>query len=100
MQMHEDDSPNARDARQTEGLEETFPASDPPSSSEPGGGITGAEDPAVREARANRIRERAHSIWQGEGEVHGRHEDHWSQAEREIDAEDAKAKTGSVKSPR
>jgi hypothetical protein len=31
-----------------EALEESFPASDPPSLVEPGGGITGAEEPRAR----------------------------------------------------
>ena len=31
-----------------------------------------------------KIRLRAHSIWESEGAPDGRHEDHWFQAEREI----------------
>ena len=34
--------------------------------------------------RQNKIRERAYQIWEREGRQHGRAEDHWSQAEREL----------------
>jgi hypothetical protein len=34
--------------------------------------------------REQRIREHAYSLWEAEGGIHGRHEDHWHQAEREI----------------
>ena len=34
-----------------------------------------------------RIRERAQAIWEREGRPEGRHEDHWGQAEKEINAE-------------
>jgi hypothetical protein len=37
------------------------------------------------------IRTRAHDIWQREGCPHGRHLDHWHQAEAEIAAETASA---------
>lgn len=36
-----------------------------------------------------RIRERAQAIWEREGRPEGRHEDHWGQAEKEINAEHA-----------
>jgi hypothetical protein len=36
----------------------------------------------------SRIRDRAYQIWLSEGRGHGRHEAHWQQAEREIDAEE------------
>jgi hypothetical protein len=35
----------------------------------------------------DRIRERAHQIWEGEGRPEGRHAEHWEQARREIEAE-------------
>ncbi|WP_082546867.1 MULTISPECIES: DUF2934 domain-containing protein [Rhizobium/Agrobacterium group] len=41
--------------------------------------------------RASLIKERAYSLWETEGSPDGRHEDHWAQAEREID----RANTGS-----
>lgn len=34
--------------------------------------------------REQRIRERAYSIWESDGRLNGRHEDHWFQAEREL----------------
>src|SRR6185295_13619004 len=39
--------------------------------------------------RDDRIRIRAHEIWQREGRPEGRHEHHWVEATREIDEEDA-----------
>ncbi|MCZ0964242.1 DUF2934 domain-containing protein [Paracoccus benzoatiresistens] len=42
----------------------------------------------MTDERTRRIQERAHSIWEQEGQPHGRDAQHWSQAEREIDAED------------
>lgn len=38
--------------------------------------------------REDRIRNRAHEIWQREGQPHGRHDDHWQKAREEIEAED------------
>lgn len=43
----------------------------------------------MAEERTRRIQERAHSLWEQEGRPDGRNEQHWSRAEREIDAEDA-----------
>jgi hypothetical protein len=36
-----------------------------------------------------RIRERARAIWEREGRPEGRHEEHWRQAEKETNAENA-----------
>ncbi|MBY3049791.1 MULTISPECIES: DUF2934 domain-containing protein [Rhizobium] len=44
--------------------------------------------------RENRIRERAHQIWEREGGGEGNQERHWEQATREIDAENAAAGEG------
>lgn len=44
--------------------------------------------------REHDIRERAYSRWQSEGQPDGRHEDHWRQAQEELDGEAAK-NTGS-----
>lgn len=41
--------------------------------------------------RDARIRERAYRIWEEEGRVEGRHEEHWRRAEREIADEEARA---------
>jgi hypothetical protein len=35
----------------------------------------------------SKIQERAHEIWEREGRPHGRHHEHWAQAEREIAAQ-------------
>ena len=51
----------------------------------------------MRSDREERIRQRAYQIWQSEGHAHGRHEDHWHQAEREIAAEET---ARSSKAPR
>jgi hypothetical protein len=32
-----------------------------------------------------RIRERAHALWEQEGKPHGRDQEHWFQAQRELD---------------
>ena len=42
----------------------------------------------MRSDREERIKERAYAIWLAEGRVHGRHQDHWHRAEREIAAEE------------
>ena len=43
----------------------------------------------MRSDREERIKQRAYELWQSEGHGHGRHEDHWHRAEREIAAEAA-----------
>ena len=50
----------------------------------------------MRSDREERIKQRAYAIWQSEGHTHGKHEDHWHRAEREIAAEEA----GLGKAPR
>ncbi|MEW6631046.1 MAG: DUF2934 domain-containing protein, partial [Pseudomonadota bacterium] len=42
--------------------------------------------------RQERIRRRAHEIWEKAGRPEGAHMDHWDQATAEIDAEKPKAK--------
>ena len=42
--------------------------------------------------RDDRIRIRAYEIWQREGRPEGRHEQHWVEATREIDEEEAAAR--------
>lgn len=49
--------------------------------------------------RQHRIRQRAHQIWESQGRQHGADRDHWDQATREIDAEDAVAKKKPVRAP-
>ena len=69
------------DERLTRELEDTFPASDPPSLTEPGDGVAG--DPSADD-RLQKIRQRAYEIWLAEGGAHGRHDDHWRRAESEL----------------
>jgi hypothetical protein len=47
--------------------------------------------------REHKIRQRAYTIWQGEGEPHGRDEHHWSQAEAEVDAGETPAPAAAQK---
>jgi hypothetical protein len=42
--------------------------------------------------RQERIRHRAHEIWERQGRPHGSDQQHWDEATREIDAEDAATK--------
>ena len=37
--------------------------------------------------REDRIRLRAHQLWEAEGQPHGSHDEHWRRAEEEVDAE-------------
>jgi len=37
--------------------------------------------------RDDRIRRRAHEIWEREGRPHGKDAEHWERAQREVDAE-------------
>ena len=41
------------------------------------------------------IRQRAYEIWQSEGQLHGRDQDHWDQAHAELSAPIASATSGS-----
>jgi hypothetical protein len=47
----------------------------------------------VTDERIERIRERAHRIWEEEGCPEGRDTEHWERAAREIDAEAAELKS-------
>ena len=42
----------------------------------------------MTDERTRRIQELAHSFWEQEGRPHGRDAQHWSEAERQIDAAD------------
>ena len=42
----------------------------------------------MTDEREDRIRERAHELWQQEGTPDGKPDDHWYRAEREIDQGD------------
>jgi hypothetical protein len=54
-----------------------------------------------------RIERRAYAVWEAEGQPHGKHEEHWQLAAREIEAEEGssipekrKPKRGSASSGR
>lgn len=47
----------------------------------------------------DRIRQRAHEIWEREGKPEGRHAEHWAQARREIEAEGGAAAPGESPTP-
>jgi hypothetical protein len=47
--------------------------------------------------RQERISERAYQIWVAEGRVHGRHDEHWQRAEREIAEEELRVAAALVK---
>jgi len=49
--------------------------------------------------RQERIRNRAHQIWQKEGQPAGHHERHWHQATADIDQEDAAGASSAAKKP-
>ena len=79
------------EAEQTElddELDNTFPASDPPSLTDPTHGIGAA--PASPGEQA--IRERAYQIWQQAGALDGSHDEHWAQAESELAAKIAESR--------
>ncbi|AZO12071.1 MULTISPECIES: DUF2934 domain-containing protein [unclassified Mesorhizobium] len=46
--------------------------------------------------REERIRRRAHEIWEREGRPEGRQQEHWDQAVQEIEAEGSEAERGPV----
>ena len=41
-----------------------------------------------------RIQQRAYELWENEGRPHGREQDHWQQAEREIMGRGARSAAG------
>ncbi len=43
-----------------------------------------------------RIRRRAHEIWEREGRPEGRHEEHWAWARREVEAEEGGSPPGAA----
>jgi hypothetical protein len=43
----------------------------------------------MTDTKEDRIRQRAHQIWEDAGRPEGLHEDHWSQAVSDVEAEDA-----------
>ena len=64
-------------------LDDTFPASDPPSQTDPTHGVRVGAPPPTEDA----VRERAYQIWQEVGSPEGDHDEHWSRARAELEAE-------------
>jgi hypothetical protein len=52
---------------------------------------TNQERVRVMTDRESLIKERAYSLWESEGNPDGRHEDHWVQAEQEIDGDNTQS---------
>lgn len=91
------------DALVDEAMDESFPASDPPSYMAGALALGGpshsgvVREPASTElldpdddhpdSHEDRIRERAHSIWELEGRPEGRAGEHWYRAEEELAVE-------------
>jgi hypothetical protein len=38
--------------------------------------------------KQRRVEERAYALWEAEGQLHGKHEEHWHRAAREVEAEE------------
>jgi hypothetical protein len=68
-------------------LDDTFPASDPPSMTDPTHGLRSSCVVLDDEA----IRHRAYEIWQKAGCPDGSHDEHWAQARSELEGEAAGA---------
>jgi hypothetical protein len=79
------DTPKARDTQQAvldDALDDTFPASDPPSQTDPTHGVLTGSTPPSEDA----VRARAYDIWLRDGAHHGRHAEHWDQAREELES--------------
>lgn len=53
------------------------------------GGGSARKGQAVQESREQKIRDRAHRLWEAEGRPEGRGHEHWLEAERQVLAEEA-----------
>jgi hypothetical protein len=42
----------------------------------------------MKSDKQRRIEQRAYALWEAEGQPHGRHEEHWTRAAREIESEE------------
>jgi hypothetical protein len=70
-------------AQLDDALDDTFPASDPPSQTDPTHGVVAGNASPTEDA----VRQRAYEIWQRAGSTHGSHDEHWEQALRELEGE-------------
>ena len=62
-------------------LKDTFPASDPPSQTDPTHGVVSRNAPPTEEA----VRKRAYEVWERAGSPHGSDDEHWLQALQELE---------------
>ena len=46
--------------------------------------------------RQQRVKQRAYEIWESEGRPSGRHDDHWSRADRELGDQDQGRSSGAI----
>lgn len=83
IQTASDTQPQA--ACSAEGLPSTAHSAD---AGESGEGSTDLVKPGATDTRNERIRARAEQLWQEGGQLDGNQEDHWIQAEQDIDEED------------
>jgi hypothetical protein len=83
--MTSDKSLNNTDGQLDSSLDDTFPASDPVSQTDPTHGVRSTDVGADEEA----VRQRAYAIWRQAGSPDGMHDQHWAQARKELDTEDA-----------
>ena len=49
--------------------------------------------------KQRRIEQRAYELWEAEGQLHGKHEEHWHRAARDVEAEES-AHSATKRSPR
>jgi hypothetical protein len=90
MINNENKSKQAEQADLDDALDDTFPASDPPSQTDPTHGVHSVPTLPTEDA----VRQRAYELWEKAGSTHGNHEEHWAQALSEIQAEMGGAKPG------
>lgn len=86
-------NPQLQAASSVEGLPLTAPSTN---AGESGEGSTDLVKPGATDTRNERIRARAQQLWQEGGQLDGNQEDHWIQAEQEIDEEDRLAAETSI----
>ena len=77
--------PSDEEAKLDIALDESFPTSDAPGHTPPGGGEPAPSSGFDEDAERKHLdqRERAYALWESEGRPEGRHDDHWSRAHAE-----------------
>jgi hypothetical protein len=77
-----------KDFEPSKGVGDRLLAGDPPTIPPQELHIADSWDSDAEADRLDKIRNRAYAIWLDEGQCEGRHQEHWNEAEREIDAEE------------